>query len=113
VVRQVVLVLHQRVLAVRDGGKVSRSLVTRRTAGMARRPQQTPIHLAQPSPDGPFPVSLEAATHSSASFLIPSHSLMFFCRAPFWVSHLRGTRGERGAGGETEAEPTAAWAHGL
>lgn len=28
-------------------------------------------------------------THSSVfSFLIPSHSLSFFCLTPFWVSHL-------------------------
>lgn len=27
-------------------------------------------------------------THSSVSFLMPSHSLIFFCRAPFCVSHL-------------------------
>lgn len=28
-------------------------------------------------------------THSSVfSFLIPSHSLSFFCLTPFWVNHL-------------------------
>lgn len=33
---------------------------------------------------------LQHSTHSSVSFLIPSHSLIFLCRAPFWVSHLTG-----------------------
>lgn len=32
-------------------------------------------------------------THSSGfSFLIPSHSLMRFCRTPLWLSHLSGRK---------------------
>lgn len=34
-------------------------------------------------------LNLISSTHSSASFLIPSHSLIFFCLVPFWVSHLQ------------------------
>ena len=39
---------------------------------------------------GSPPSPLHVVTHSSVSFLIPNHSLIFFCRAPFWVSHLGG-----------------------
>lgn len=39
-----------------------------------------------------LPVPFQVVTHSSVSFLIPNHSLIFFCRAPFWVSHLEGRR---------------------
>lgn len=42
-----------------------------------------------------FPAPLQVVTYSSVSFLIPNHSLIFFCRVPFWVSHLGG-RGEVG-----------------
>lgn len=31
---------------------------------------------------------MSSDTHSSVSFLMPNHSLIFFCRAPFCVSHL-------------------------
>lgn len=57
--------------------------------GLARVPGAGRTGCAARAPAAPhIPQNTSRDTHSSVSFLMPNHSLIFFCRAPFWVSHL-------------------------
>lgn len=71
------LILLQRVGAAKErhihaSGGTTESQATRTTGGSC----------GNRSPD------FISCTYSSASFLIPSHSLIFFCLVPFWFNHL-------------------------
>lgn len=60
-----------------------------REMGLARNPEAGRTGCAACAPAAPhIPQHPNRDTHSSVSFLMPSHSLIFFCRAPFCVSHL-------------------------